>query len=93
MIDISSDPDIHTLILVRRIAFAAACGAGCVDADDVAQEVVLRYVLMHRRGEQVRSIPGWTSTATRNLLRDMHRRATSDKRARQNLVSLTGLSM
>ncbi len=61
----------------QALAVSQACGATATEADDVAQDVLLKLWLMHESLEQYRSVQALVSVMARNLTIDMLRRSTT----------------
>ena len=64
-------------------------GAGKDEAEDIAQDVMLRLWQMHDELEQYRSVEAIVSLMARHLLRNHQRRKTSEALDEAMIVSLT----
>jgi RNA polymerase sigma factor (sigma-70 family) len=75
-------PNIDTRLAdCRRVSMLEARRRGLTltDAEDVAQEVMLRLWTALAEGKPVTSISAWTRRTTANLIIDSHRKRMSDK--------------
>ncbi|MFC6644440.1 RNA polymerase sigma factor [Granulicella cerasi] len=66
-------------------------GLSAEDAEDVAQDVVIRLLGVLNRGAEIRSVKAWTITATRRLIIDLHRQQSSSRHGAGLLESLDAL--
>lgn len=74
------------------IAEARRRGLNAEDAEDVAQEVVIRLLSVLNKGGGIRSVRAWTITATRRLVINLHRDANCPKRGGGLVESLDALA-
>jgi RNA polymerase sigma-70 factor (ECF subfamily) len=79
---------------LRQVALNAATGTGATDAeaDDIAQEVMIRLWQMRTRLGSISSIDGFTATIARHLTISGYRKSRSDE-ARQKFFKPLSQSM
>ena len=66
-----------------------SCGADSEEAEDIAQEVMLRLWQMHDVLEKYQSIEAIVTIAARHLLRDHQRRRTTETLNEATLISIS----
>ena len=75
--------------LKKALQVSMSCGAGKDEAEDIAQDVMLRLWQMHDELEQYRSVEALVSLMARHQLRNHQRRKPSEALDEAMIVSLT----
>ena len=73
----------------KALSVSRHYGAGIEEAEDIAQDVMLRLWQMHNELEQYRSVEAIVSLMARHLLRNHQRRKPSEVLDEAMIVSLT----
>ena len=75
----------------RKMALqvSRSCGAGKDEAEDIAQDVMLRLWQMHDELERFRSVEAIVTLMAKHTLRDLQRRRTAESLEEATIVSLT----
>ena len=73
----------------KALSVSLSCGAGRDEAEDIAQEVMLRLWQMHDELEHYDSIEALTAVMARHLLRNHHRRRKPEVLDEALIVSLS----
>lgn len=73
---------------MKAVKVCRSCGADSEEAEDIAQEVMLRLWQMHDVLEKYQSIEAIVTIAARHLLRDHHRRRTTETLNEATLISI-----
>lgn len=75
----------------RRVSMLEARRRGLSkdDADDVAQEIAIKLLLILKADKPIKHVPAWTRRATANYIIDEHRKKYAAKYGGGLLVSLT----
>ena len=63
---------------MKAVKVCRSCGADNEEAEDIAQEVMLRLWQMHEELDKYRSVEAIVTLAARHLLRDHQRRRTTE---------------
>ena len=63
---------------MKAVKVCRSCGANNEEAEDIAQEVMLRLWQMHEELDKYRSVEAIVTLAARHLLRDHQRRRTTE---------------
>ena len=73
---------------MKAVKVCRSCGADSEEAEDIAQEVMLRLWQMHDVLEKYQSIEAIVTIAARHLLRDHQRRRTTETLNEATLISI-----
>ncbi len=73
---------------MKAVEACRSCGADSEEAEDIAQEVMLRLWQMHDVLEKYQSIEAIVTIAARHLLRDHQRRRTTETLNEATLISI-----
>ena len=73
----------------KALSVSMSCGAGREEAEDIAQDVMLRLWQMHDELERFRSVEAIVALMARHLLRNRQRRKPSETLDEAIIVSLT----
>ena len=73
---------------MKAVEVCRSCGADSEEAEDIAQEVMLRLWQMHDVLEKYQSIEAIVTIAARHLLRDHQRRRTTETLNEATLISI-----
>ena len=73
----------------KALSVSMSCGAGSDEAEDIAQEVMLRLWQMHDDLERYDSIEALTAVMARHLLRNHQRRRVPEELNEAMIVSIT----
>ena len=74
---------------MKAIKVCRSCGADSEEAEDIAQEVMLRLWQMHDDLEKYQSVEAIVTIAARRLLRDHHRRRTTETLNEATAISIS----
>ena len=74
---------------MKAVKVCRSCGADSEEAEDIAQEVMLRLWQMHDVLEKYQSIEAIVTIAARHLLRDHQRRRTTETLNDATLISIS----
>lgn len=93
MIDQLNEAHRVAAVEAHRVAYLEARrrGLSSADAEDVAQEIALRLLLVLEEGKEIRSAGAWARTSAAHLIVDRHRRLVSGKNAHGKIFSLDEL--
>jgi len=73
----------------KALSVSMSCGAGREEAEDIAQDVMLRLWQMHDELERFRSVEAIVTLMAKHTLRDLQRRRTAESLEEATIVSLT----
>ena len=73
---------------MKAVEVCRSCGADSEEAEDIAQEVMIRLWQMHDVLEKYQSIEAIVTIAARHLLRDHQRRRTTETLNETTLISI-----
>ena len=73
---------------MKAVEVCRSCGADSEEAEDIAQEVMIRLWQMHDVLEKYQSIEAIVTIAARHLLRDHQRRRTTETLNEATLISI-----
>ena len=72
----------------KAVSVSLHCGAGKEEAEDIAQDVMLRLWQMHDELERFRSVEAVVTLMAKHTLRDLQRRRTAESLEEATIVSL-----
>ena len=74
---------------MKAVGASLGCGAGKEEAEDIAQDVMLRLWQMHDELERFRSVEAIVTLMAKHTLRDLQRRRSAESLEEATIVSLT----